>query len=115
MTGGRDECETDFYEYRATQNKWIEQEYLRHGRYCHATVVMSDALYVLGGFRYSSSERYKALSCVERYSFAEKKWKECGNLVHPAANAPAIVSYDKIIVLRGLTGLNHTLKADSVL
>ena len=100
VTGGCYSCYT-FIEYKATQNKWKERSELSRGRYSHAMIATSDALFVLGGYEDTEDGLDRLLSSVEKYTFAVKKWETCGELAQPSADIAAVVVDYRIYVFGG--------------
>ena len=100
VTGGCNSYETCI-EYKASQNKWKERPPLLRGRYCHVMIATSDSLFVFGGYEDTVEETFVPLSSVEKYTFAAKKWENCGELNYPAADITAVVVDNRIYMFGG--------------
>ena len=101
MTGGEDTRQR-FLEYKAINDKWIEHFPLSVGRICHSMVSTSDALFVFGGIPDKTTDSNackKFITLIEKYSFDDEKWNECGVLVQPVIRPSAAVFGNTIYVL----------------
>lgn len=71
-TGGK-ETQHEAWKYNASLNKWIQIEYMTHGRWRHKMAVVSGKVYVLGGF-----DGIQRLKSVEAYDPFHNNWTEVG-------------------------------------
>ena len=108
ITGGYDYQENGFLEYSGLSNQWKVGPTLGGGRYGHAMIAMSDALYVLGGC-FGEGADTKTVSTIERYIFGNATWEKCGNLYQSVLYPSTSVSDNRIFLLGGSTRDNESI------
>ena len=110
ITGGSRYQENGFLESSGFSNKWKVGATLGEGRYSHAMIAMSDALYALGGYLGNRADA-KTISSIERYMFRNKTWEKCGHLYQPVLCPSTSVSDNKVFLFGGVTVLSNDTTA----
>ncbi|XP_062384016.1 kelch-like protein 6 [Sardina pilchardus] len=106
LTGGK-ETQHEAWKYNASLNKWIQIEYMTHGRWRHKMAVVGGKVYVLGGF-----DGIQRLKSVEAYDPFHNSWSEATPLSLCVSSFSA-ASYEKCIYVIG-GGPNGKLATDSM-
>ncbi|KAL2097896.1 hypothetical protein ACEWY4_007103 [Coilia grayii] len=106
ITGGK-ETQHEAWKYNASLNKWIQIEYMTHGRWRHKMAVVGGKVYVLGGF-----DGVQRLKSVEAYDPFHNCWTETAPLTLCVSSFSA-ASYEKCIFVIG-GGPNGKLATDSM-
>ncbi|XP_028831846.1 kelch-like protein 6 [Denticeps clupeoides] len=106
ISGGK-ETQHDAWKYNAALNKWIQIEFLTHGRWRHKMAVLGGKVYILGGF--DGSQR---LDSVEAYDPFHNCWTESPPLLFGVSSFSA-ASHDKSIYVIG-GGPNGRLATDAM-
>ncbi|XP_061190853.1 kelch-like protein 24 [Saccostrea echinata] len=100
ITGGGMK-QNSFLWYNVTQNVWSELPSLINGRRRHASVAVTDAIYVLGGYDSDGGAGNQMLKSVEKFIISERRWEQDGELVLALSCFAAIVRNDKIYTFGG--------------
>lgn len=100
VTGGGMK-QNSFLWYNVNQNTWTELPTLINGRRRHASVAVTDGLFILGGYDSDRAAGNQMLRSVERFSISGQFWESAGELAVPVSCFAAIHRNDKIYTFGG--------------
>ncbi|KAL4239537.1 hypothetical protein ACF0H5_000351 [Mactra antiquata] len=95
------------YKFSLTENLWTSLKDMINGRQCHASGIVDNSVYVLGGsssMLNTTMHDFSVVPSIERYNITEDVWEVVGEMENPTYDSAYATVKTKIFIFGGAIG-----------